>query len=165
MQLRTYLSTFSASCTWLYRVTTNLLLMRFRMNRRELVSLDQECSAVTHATCRSESIASGLSTRLDLERAIKLLPNGYRTAVILHEFHGYQHKEIATICGSSVGNSKSQLHKARKRLRSFLSGTSKDELLNQYLNEIWSSRNGRGGNAVKARAANGSSHYGITNHR
>jgi RNA polymerase sigma-70 factor, ECF subfamily len=58
--------------------------------------------------------------RVVLERAIAYLPPGYRLIFILHDVEGYEHKEIADMLGCTVGNSKSQLHKARLRLRVLL---------------------------------------------
>jgi RNA polymerase sigma-70 factor (ECF subfamily) len=62
----------------------------------------------------------GCVTRLALARAISELPEGYRTIFLLHEVEGYEHHEIAELLGCSVGNSKSQLHKAKLRIRDFL---------------------------------------------
>lgn len=61
--------------------------------------------------------------RIALDRAIAQLPPGYRAAFILHDVEGYEHAEIARICGSAVGTSKSQLHKARKKLHELLTGS------------------------------------------
>src|SRR5215475_2362064 len=63
---------------------------------------------------------SGLLDRIDLQSAIDVLPNGYKTAFLLHDVEGYEHREIAEMRGNSVGNSKSQLHKARLKLRKLL---------------------------------------------
>ena len=63
---------------------------------------------------------SGAVDRVNLERSIEKLPPGYRTVFVLHDVQGYEHNEIAEIIGCSVGNSKSQLHKARTRLRELL---------------------------------------------
>jgi RNA polymerase sigma-70 factor (ECF subfamily) len=60
--------------------------------------------------------------RIDLQSAIDVLPIGYKTAFVLHDIQGYDHGEIAKMFGRSTGNSKSQLHKARIRLRKLLSG-------------------------------------------
>ena len=65
--------------------------------------------------------------RITLTRAIKDLPAGYRTIFLLHEVEGYEHQEIAKILDCSVGNSKSQLHKAKLRIREFLAEPGKDE--------------------------------------
>jgi RNA polymerase sigma-70 factor, ECF subfamily len=59
-------------------------------------------------------------TRLALTRAMSELPEGYRVIFILHEVDGYQHREIAELLGCSVGTSKSQLHKAKLRIRDLL---------------------------------------------
>ena len=58
--------------------------------------------------------------RVALLRAIENLPPGYRLMIILHDIHGYEHQEIAEIFGCTTGNTKSQLHKARLRLRSVI---------------------------------------------
>jgi RNA polymerase sigma-70 factor (ECF subfamily) len=63
---------------------------------------------------------SGAVDRVNLERSVEKLPPGYRTVFVLHDVQGYEHNEIADIMGCSVGNSKSQLHKARTRLRDLL---------------------------------------------
>jgi RNA polymerase sigma-70 factor (ECF subfamily) len=55
-----------------------------------------------------------------LQRAIDDLPAGYRLIFVLHDIEGYEHNEIATMLDCSIGNSKSQLHKARLKLRDAL---------------------------------------------
>ena len=67
----------------------------------------------------------GAVDRLTLEKAISTLPKGYRTIFILHDVEGYEHHEIADIVGCSIGNSKSQLFKARLRLRLHLKNKKK----------------------------------------
>jgi RNA polymerase sigma-70 factor (ECF subfamily) len=62
----------------------------------------------------------GPHDRLDLERAIAKLPDGCRTAFVLHDVEGFEHHEIATMLGISEGTSKSQVHKARVKLRRML---------------------------------------------
>ena len=59
-------------------------------------------------------------TALDLERAIAKLPEGCRAAFVLHDVEGYEHREITEMLGVSDGTSKSQLHRARMRLRGSL---------------------------------------------
>ncbi len=66
---------------------------------------------------------SGSVDRVNLERAVEQLPPGYRSIFVLHDVQGYEHNEIATIMHCSIGNSKSQLHKARMRLRQLLQET------------------------------------------
>jgi RNA polymerase sigma-70 factor (ECF subfamily) len=63
---------------------------------------------------------TGVFDRVNLETAVEQLPEGYKRMFLLHDVHGYEHNEIAEILGCSIGNSKSQLHKARKRLRELL---------------------------------------------
>jgi len=63
-----------------------------------------------------DPVVAGALDRVDLERAIERLPQGYKTVFILHDIQGYEHSEIATIMDCSIGNSKTQLHKARMRL-------------------------------------------------
>jgi len=113
----------SAMMTWLHRVTVNKVLMHFRKNsvRRERMTEDgQSPEPVAQAgEVSSQTLAVD---RIALDRAIAQLPPGYRTAFILHDVEGYEHSEIARICGSAVGTSKSQLHKARKKLHELLKG-------------------------------------------
>jgi len=70
---------------------------------------------------------TGAVDRVNLERSIEKLPPGYRTVFVLHDVQGYEHNEIADIMGCSVGNSKSQLHKARTRLRDLLQEDLRDQ--------------------------------------
>jgi len=114
----------SAFSSWLYRLTVNSVLMRFRKNKYHCASLSD--SIDDEGTTRSEIGApdlnlSGMLARIDLQAAIDLLPDGYKRAFVMHDIHGYDHWEIAEIFGYSVGNSKSQLHKARIQLRKLLS--------------------------------------------
>ena len=111
----------SAMMTWLHRVTVNQVLMRFRKGvvRRERVTDDGEPPEPTiEDTCAPDQVFA--LDRLALEKAIAALPPGYRATFILHDIEGYEHAEIARMRGSSVGTSKSQLHKARLKLRELL---------------------------------------------
>jgi len=108
--------------TWLYRLAMNHCLdhlrgRQARMNR-STESLDRE-EAVEPAA-RMPSMPSAVS-RIDLERAIGALPEGCRAAFLLHDVEGFEHREVAAILGVSEGTSKSQVHKARMRLRAILS--------------------------------------------
>ena len=99
--------------------------MRFRKKKPELASLDQfigddDDGGLHHQIGRPDLQLSGLFDRLDLQSAIDLLPEGYKAVFILHDVEGYLHREIADIFGYSPGSSKSQLHKAHKRLRELL---------------------------------------------
>jgi RNA polymerase sigma-70 factor (ECF subfamily) len=113
----------SALSSWLYRLTTNLLLMRFRKNshkhasRRVFLDDDREPPS---QIAKPDLSLNGAADRVDLQAAIDRLPGGARAVFVLHEIQGYAHKEIAEQFGYSIGNSKSQLYKARRRLRSLL---------------------------------------------
>jgi RNA polymerase sigma-70 factor, ECF subfamily len=116
----------SGFSTWLHRVTINVVLMRFRMRKRVEVSLDEprETSDGNHGTnpgpgCEDLGL-SGTIDRIVLERALERLPDGYKQMFVLHDIQGYEHHEIASILGCSVGNCKSQLHKARLRMRTLV---------------------------------------------
>jgi RNA polymerase sigma-70 factor (ECF subfamily) len=112
--------------TWLHRLTSNLVLMRFRKKRYQEVSLDatlesgEEDSVPLREFGGPDLRLSGVIDHMNLTRAIEQLPGGYREVFILHDVEGYEHIEIAGILGCTVGNSKSQLFKARLRLRELL---------------------------------------------
>ena len=115
----------SSFSTWLHRLTVNVVLMRIRKKRHLEKSLDamfepEEDSKVPVEFGAPDLRLSGMLDNLNLNRAIDQLPEGYREMFILHDVQGYEHKEIAAILGCSIGNSKSQLFKARLRLREFL---------------------------------------------
>lgn len=116
----------SAFSTWLHRLVVNVVLMRLRKKSLPAVSLDELTEPDEETGGPGKDIGapdmrlSGSIDRLNLERAIAALPLGYRTVFELHDVQGYEHNEIAEILGRSVGNSKSQLHKARMRLRDLL---------------------------------------------
>ncbi len=114
-------ATFS---TWLYRVVVNTVLMKLRKRQLRQVSLDEpvrlESSYVPRDVGRDDMDLIGTVDRIALERAIQELPAGCRTIFLLHEVEGYEHQEIAKLLRCSVGNSKSQLHKARLKMREML---------------------------------------------
>lgn len=111
----------SALMTWLYRLTTNQVLMHFRKHsvRRERTTEDGETPEPLSKTSATPTQTMTVD-RLALDSAIGKLAPGYRAVFILHDIEGYEHAEIARICGNSVGTSKSQLHKARIKLRELL---------------------------------------------
>jgi len=115
----------AAFSSWLYRLTTNSVLMRFRRKRYTRVPWE-EPKEDDNESCTEigapDLNMSGLLDRIDLQSAIDVLPKGYKTAFLLHDVEGYEHREIAEMRGNSVGNSKSQLHKARLKLRKLLGG-------------------------------------------
>jgi RNA polymerase sigma-70 factor, ECF subfamily len=127
LQVFRKMSTFkgnSALSTWLYRIAVNTVLMHFRKKALKQISLDEPSSHDATRVRREyggrDGRLAGSVDRITLTRAIKELPPGYRTIFLLHEVEGYEHQEIAKILDCSVGNSKSQLHKAKLRIREFL---------------------------------------------
>ena len=117
----------SALSTWLYRIAVNTVLMHFRKRSLVQVSLDEPYTSkndnakqVRREYGVKDDRLVGCITRMALTRAISELPAGYRTIFLLHEVEGYEHHEISELLGCSVGNSKSQLHKAKLRIRDFL---------------------------------------------
>ena len=112
----------SAFSTWLHRIAVNTVLMHFRKKALNQVSLEEPYNDSDGAHIRREYGAkdnrlAGCVDRVALACAIKELPRGYRTIFLLHEVQGYDHQEIAEMLGCCAGNSKSQLHKARLRIR------------------------------------------------
>lgn len=122
----------SAFSSWLHRLTTNVVLMHLRRKKPMATSLDEITGSDEEEDSLRNEIGgpdlrlSGLVDRLTLQAAIDPLPEGYRAIFFLHDVQGYKHGEIAEILACSVGNSKSQLHKARKRLRGLLKGALRD---------------------------------------
>jgi RNA polymerase sigma-70 factor (ECF subfamily) len=116
----------SAFSTWLHRLAVNLVLMRLRKKSPPIISIeaasdpDDETASPSIDIGAPDLLLEGSIDRINLERCLKRLPAGYRAIFVLHDIQGYQHKEIAEILGRSVGVSKSQLHKARARLRELL---------------------------------------------
>src|SRR5438552_1146228 len=111
----------SAFTTWLHRLTVNHVLMHFRKNssRKEQLTEDGE---LPEPAIKARNILTSfpILDRLALDEAIVKLPPGYRAVFILHDVEGLEHIEIANILGCAVGTSKSQLHKARMKLRRLL---------------------------------------------
>ena len=129
LQLHRKIATFrgdSAFSTWLHRLAINVVLMHLRKKGLSLTSLDEamEPNANNEGPGRSfgapDLTLSGSIDRLALERAVSDLPAGYRLIFVLHDIEGYEHNEIAVMLDCSIGNSKSQLHKARLKLRDAL---------------------------------------------
>jgi len=136
LQLFRKIGTFrgeSAFSTWLHRMTVNVVLMRLRKKSLPAASLeettepDEETGGPRKDIGAPDLGLSGAVDRVNLERSIEKLPPGYRTVFVLHDVQGYEHNEIADIMGCSVGNSKSQLHKARTRLRELLQEDARDQ--------------------------------------
>lgn len=138
LQLHRKIATFrgdSAFSTWLHRMAVNVVLMRLRKKGLNLVSLDEAMEpAPEERPSRSfgapDPTLSGSIDRLALERAVASLPAGYRLIFVLHDVEGYEHNEIAALLDCSIGNSKSQLHKARLKLRDALRKDPRQEARN-----------------------------------
>lgn len=116
----------SAFSTWLHRLAVNVVLMKLRKKTLPETSLeettepDEETGGPRRDIGGPDVLLTGSIDRVNLERAVEQLPPGYKTVFVLHDVQGYEHNEIAEIMGCSIGNSKSQLHKARMRLRELL---------------------------------------------
>jgi RNA polymerase sigma-70 factor (ECF subfamily) len=135
LQLFRKIATFrgeSAFSTWLHRLSVNVVLMRLRKKTLAETSLDETTDADEESSGPRKDVGgpdlrlSGSVDRVNLERAVEKLPPGYRSIFVLHDVQGYEHNEIATIMKCSIGNSKSQLHKARMRLRQLLQENERD---------------------------------------
>ncbi len=128
VQLFRRLGTFrreAAFSTWLHRLAVNMVLMWLRKRRLPTVPLEEPATheeefELARQFGQTDTVLAGSGDRIDIVSAIDLLPPGYRLIFILHDIEGYEHCEIAAILGCTVGNSKSQLHKARLKLRSLL---------------------------------------------
>ncbi|HMF99125.1 MAG TPA: RNA polymerase sigma factor [Vicinamibacterales bacterium] len=106
--------------TWLYRLALNHCLDYVRSRRAKMNKLTETLDADNsfEPTARRESPIA----RMDLERAVERLPEGCREAFVLHDVEGFDHKEVADLLGIAEGTSKSQVFKARMKLRGFLRG-------------------------------------------
>jgi len=132
MQLFRKIGTFrgeSAFSTWLHRLAVNVVLMKLRKKTLPVTSLEEstdpedEVGGPRREIGGPDLLLTGSIDRVHLERAIEQLPPGYRQVFVLHDVQGFEHNEIAKLMDCSIGNSKSQLHKARMRLRELLQET------------------------------------------
>jgi len=136
LQLHRKIATFrgdSAFSTWLHRLTINVVLMHLRRKGLNLISLDEALDpSPEYGPARSfgapDLRLTGSIDRMTLEKAVEDLPAGYRLIFVLHDIEGYEHNEIATLLDCSIGNSKSQLHKARMKLREALRAPADEEV-------------------------------------
>lgn len=103
----------SALRSWLTGIALNLVREMARKKKRSLVEVDAEWEFVAAAHDPGQQI--------DLERALALLPPGFRTVLVLHDVEGFTHQEIGNQLGITDGTSKSQLHGARRAMRRLLS--------------------------------------------
>jgi len=127
LQLFRKIGTFrgeSAFSTWLHRMSVNVVLMQLRKKGLPVVSLEETMETEEDAPRKElgadDARLAGSVDRMQLQRLIASLPPGYRMIFLLHDVEGYEHNEIAEMVGCSIGNSKSQLHKARMKLREIL---------------------------------------------
>jgi len=136
LQLFRKISTFrgeSAFSTWLHRLSVNVVLMKLRKKSgtesslEEITEPDEESGGPRREFGAPDLSLSGSLDRVNLQRAVEQLPPGYKSVFVLHDVQGYEHNEIAGIMGCSIGNSKSQLHKARMRLRELLHEALRDQ--------------------------------------
>ncbi|MGO9641887.1 MAG: RNA polymerase sigma factor [Candidatus Acidiferrales bacterium] len=140
LQLFRKIGTFrgeSAFSTWLHRLSVNVVLMKLRKKSLPETSLeeqtepDEETGGPRKDVGGPDLLLTGSVDRVNLQRAIEQLPPGYKSVFVLHDIQGYEHNEIAQIMSCSIGNSKSQLHKARMRLRELLQETLRDQARQQ----------------------------------
>jgi RNA polymerase sigma-70 factor (ECF subfamily) len=103
----------SALKSWLTGIALNRVREMARKKKRSLVEVGGEWEMT--------AVASDPGQRIDLDRALDLLPPGFRTVLVLHDVEGYTHQEIGSRLGITDGTSKSQLHGARKAMRRLLS--------------------------------------------
>jgi RNA polymerase sigma-70 factor (ECF subfamily) len=127
LQLYRKIATFrgeSAFSTWLHRMAVNVVLMQLRKKGLPVVPLEDTVETEEETPRKelgmTDPALAGSVDRLQLQRSVEALPPGYRTIFLLHDVEGYEHNEIAGMVGCSIGNSKSQLHKARMKLRELL---------------------------------------------
>jgi len=120
------ISTFqgdAAFTTWLYRLTVNSVLMYLRKKRRrqwEQSTDDEVLQSLADGSVLSRQHEISMIDRIALEQAIAQLPTGYRNVLVLHDVEGFEHEGVGQMLGISAGTSKSQLHKARMKLRKLL---------------------------------------------
>ena len=126
IQLLRKLHTFrgeSSFTTWLHRLTVNHVLMHFRKPLVKAERTTEDGTIPVRVVSGTENpLRMSQIDRIALNEAIDQLSPGYRIVFILHDLEGYEHEQIGKMVGCAVGTSKSQLHKARLRLRQLLAG-------------------------------------------
>jgi RNA polymerase sigma-70 factor (ECF subfamily) len=124
--------------TWFHRMVVNLFLMQLRRKRRSVametpladaVDPDSHSHNPSRGMAAPDGVLMGAIDRVTLQRALAELPSGYRMALVLHDIEGYGHGEISEMTACSRGTSKSQLHRARRRLRKLLAHRSRLRLI------------------------------------
>jgi RNA polymerase sigma-70 factor, ECF subfamily len=120
----------SAFTTWLHRLTVNQVLMHFRKRTVKFEKTTEEGETPVQIVPGTENQGRmPIVDKIALENAIAQLPEGYKNVFVLHDVEGYEHEEVARILGCSVGTSKSQLHKARLKMRKLLQKKSNPRLI------------------------------------
>jgi len=158
LQLFRRISTFrneSAFATWLHRVTVNVVLMHLRRKRIQHVPLEQpdpsrEELAWSEYGAEDRALV-GLIDRIMIRRAVGQLPEGRRAVLVLHDVGGYLHTEIAQLQDCSIGNSKSQLSRARSSMRELLQPAGKGLSLGETTGRKVKRRGHRGGGVAHER--------------
>jgi len=123
IQLYRKLKTFrgdSLFTTWLHRLTTNAVLMHFRKVAARPEQTTDDAETLNSFAGPPNHNSNAIIDRIALDEAIQQLSPGYRAVLILHDIEGYEHNQISKMLGCAVGTSKSQLHKARMKLRRLL---------------------------------------------
>ena len=127
LQVHRKIGTFrgeSQFSTWIHRLTVNVVLMELRKKSLHTTALEEASETndgkFVHQFGTEDKRLRLSVSRITLERVIEDLPPGYRLVFLLHDVEGYEHNEIAEMLGCTIGNSKSQLHKGRLRLRQLL---------------------------------------------
>lgn len=123
----------SAFTTWLHRMTVNQVLMHFRKRNVKYEKTTEEGETpdqIVHGTADPGRMP--IVDKIALESAIEQLPTGYKNVFVLHDVEGFEHEEVARILGCSVGTSKSQLHKARLKLRKLLKKKANPRLVGAF---------------------------------
>ncbi len=144
----------SAICTWLRRITINVVLLRFqKASWRRETSMEELSGPDTISGCPHKMEFGKVDNRLreaidriNLQRALEQLPPGFKAVLILHDIEGYEHYEISELMGCSIGTSKSQLHKARLRMRELLECGEHQTHSAHVPAPDWTPRKSRGGN-------------------
>jgi len=123
----------SAFTTWLHRMAVNQVLMHFRKKAVKFEKTTEEGETPVQIVSGStDPRKMQIVDKIALENAIDQLPGGYKRVFVLHDIEGYEHEEVAKILGCSVGTSKSQLHKARLKLRKLLGKKANPKLVGTW---------------------------------
>jgi RNA polymerase sigma-70 factor (ECF subfamily) len=123
----------SAFTTWLHRMTVNQVLMHFRKRTVKFEKTTEEGETPVQIVSGTENpFKMPVVDKIAIENAIEQLPAGYKKVFVLHDVEGFEHEEVAKILGCSVGTSKSQLHKARLKLRKLLGKKANPRLLGSW---------------------------------